>query len=188
MDKIVDCQRVTAGPPRWLTSLAAPLQALRNRLTFDLVRIVVALLLLGAAAAKWHQFQTGLAQSWSLQVMTILFEVVLGFWFLWGGNPRLLRRTGIGAFSVFACISLAKGLAGFSSCGCFGEVAVSPWLIFLVDVGVVLALLVATPANSGDRALAVPRIQPTVWLCALYCLACFCSRQRPKPRSRSAPA
>lgn len=49
---------------------------------------------------------------------------------------------GIVCFGIFACVNGWKAFAGYSSCGCFGEVPVFPSVVLLLDLGILLLLLV----------------------------------------------
>ena len=105
-----------------------------------------AVLLYGAAANAW-QFTNSPASLAGIQGMPgfepalIGFEIFLGLWLISGALPFAARRIAIGCFSVFACYTLYETLAGKADCGCFGQVHVNPWLTFILDVGMVLALL-----------------------------------------------
>src|SRR5207249_2047895 len=47
-----------------------------------------------------------------------------------------------------AAVGLYLALVGQTSCGCFGRIAVNPWLMFAVDVAVMGALVLSRPAAS----------------------------------------
>jgi hypothetical protein len=70
----------------------------------------------------------------------IAWETFLGLWLLSGTLPTAARRVAIGCFGVFACYTFYEALAGKADCGCFGQVHVNPWLTFILDVSIVLAL------------------------------------------------
>lgn len=57
------------------------------------------------------------------------------------------------AFSAFAAVSLFKAVRGDPSCGCFGSLAVNPWVTWAVDMGVVLALWRWRPGDGGQSLL-----------------------------------
>jgi hypothetical protein len=131
---------------------AAPLR------TYDLVRVALGLLLLTAATLKAWQLATGpvlsrgiLDSRWLL-VGVVELELLLGLWLLAGLLPRPTWAVALGCFSVFACVSLYKALAGQSSCGCFGRVQVNPWYTCGLDSAVVASLLRWRPDGVAPRA------------------------------------
>ena len=118
---------------------------------FDVVRVVLALILLVAAALKAHQLATEpvanngiFSYRWSLMAM-VEFEIVLGLWLLSGLHKRLVWFVSTSCFSLFTCITLYKALSGEASCGCFGTVEVSPWYTLTLDVAAVVALSIFRP-------------------------------------------
>ncbi len=82
----------------------------------------------------------------------IALEILLGLWLISGASPSPARRLAIGCFSVFACYTLYEALAGKTDCGCFGQVHVSPWFTFALDVAAVLVLVfLAKPPATLSR-------------------------------------
>jgi hypothetical protein len=125
----------------------------------DVVRVVLALVLLIAAGLKAHQLVTEpvpnkdiFTYRWAM-IMQVEFEIVLGLWLLSGLGKRLSWLTAVACFSVFSAVALYKGLLGEASCGCFGSVRVNPWYTFLFDVAAVAALVI-----TGAEA---PSVGPT---------------------------
>jgi len=120
---------------------------------YGLVRIVLAVILLTAAALKCHQLATeptlgtGLLESRWFLMATVEFELFFGLWLLSGLLPRLTWAAALGCFGLFACVSLYKALSGAASCGCFGRVVVNPWYTFTLDAGCVLTLLRWRPSG-----------------------------------------
>lgn len=111
-----------------------------------LVSTGVALFLLTAAGLKLHSL---LARPYGagspLLSRTAEFglvqgEILLALWLLSGWQRRGAWFTAAGVFGLFALASLYLVWQGQSSCGCFGEVPVSPWLTFMLDL-LVLGLL-----------------------------------------------
>jgi hypothetical protein len=103
---------------------------------YDYVRAAVGLTLLTAACLKaWQALfrPTSFAlDTWLVSVRWIgigLIEVELFVGLCLALN--LWRRVTWGAavllFAAFAVVALAKIVAGESTCGCFGEIAISPW-------------------------------------------------------------
>jgi hypothetical protein len=143
-----------------------------------LIRIVLGLLLLSAAAFKAHGFWTGTAQPMPLlpspraQVVVIESEALLGFWLLSGLYRRAARNVAFIFFCLLACVSLYLALLGESSCRCFGRVQVNPWLTFALNLGAMMGLIFArfTPHAEGDSATSKSR---SARIPVLACLAAF---------------
>ena len=123
---------------------------------FDIVRLVISMLLLTAAALKGHELATEpvvgrsvFSSRWFL-IALVELELVFGLWLLVGKWPRETRWCAIGLFGLFAVFSLFKIAAGAESCGCFGKVSVNPWFTFLLDLGIIVALL-KSRVTEGHR-------------------------------------
>jgi hypothetical protein len=120
---------------------------------YDVVRILVAVVLLVAAGLKCHQLATEpiLEKTWLdarwLLMLTVEFELFFGLWLLSNNLPKLTWLTALGCFSTFTCISLWKAISGYASCGCFGTVHVNPWYTSTLDVTFVSALLIWRPCH-----------------------------------------
>lgn len=138
-------------------SMVAPIQKspdpLRrtNGKAFDIVRVLLAMLLLTAAALKGYQLATSpvankdiFTYRWSL-VLMVEFELVLASWLVSGIHKRLAWAAVLATFGFFSCLTLHKALSGAASCGCFGEVEVNPRYTLVMDLLVVAALLVFRP-------------------------------------------
>ena len=134
------------------TAKGAKLKAACSNITgFDVVRVILAVLLLIAAALKAYQLATEpvandgiFSYRWSL-IFQVEFEIVLGLWLLSGLHRRLAWFISIASFSLFSCVTLYKALSGEASCGCFGKVEVNPWYTLILDVVAVVALLIFRP-------------------------------------------
>lgn len=74
------------------------------------------------------------AEAKASSIALVLGEYLLGLWLISGFQPTASRRCSLVVFGGFACVSLAKGLAGENNCACFGEVTVSPWITCAIDV------------------------------------------------------
>jgi hypothetical protein len=96
------------------------------------VRTILAAILIGAAMLKGYQLATepvlgsGFLSSRVFLIALVEFEWLFGVWLLAGMYPKWTWRVALGCFGLFACVSLYKGLSGDASCGCFGQVVVSP--------------------------------------------------------------
>ncbi len=54
--------------------------------------------------------------------------------------PRLARPVGLALLGLFLPVLIGDLMLGASSCGCFGAVAVSPWVTLVVDSGLLAGL------------------------------------------------
>ena len=93
--------------------------------------------------------ESGLRGLRGLAAALVAWEIFLGLWLISGALPRAARRVAIGCFSVFACYTFYEALAGKADCGCFGQVHVNPWLTFILDVSIVLALTFLSKPGAG---------------------------------------
>lgn len=119
---------------------------------YDLVRLTLGVVLLTAAALKGHQLATSLVAAagiltsrWFL-IALVEFEFALGIWLLSGLYQQLSRRSSIACMAVFGAVSIARALAGSTSCGCLGAVEISPWWTAGFDFAAALSLFTTTPA------------------------------------------
>jgi hypothetical protein len=137
---------------------AAPQAPSPRRVTgFDVVRVVLGLVILAAAALKTHELATRPAKNlnilsyrWSLALL-VEVQIVLGLWWLSGLYRRLAWLAALVCFTFFTGVTIYEGLAGYESCGCFGAVEVHPWYTLVFDVCAVVALLVFRPDLSRAR-------------------------------------
>ena len=122
-----------------------------QRLPFRVVSVLLGLVLLTAAVLKTHQLATepvlgaGLVESRWFLATAVQYELLLGFWLISGHFPRAAWWVALGTFGAFAVVAAAKGIAGEASCGCFGRIAMSPWLTLTLDVSAVVALCWCDP-------------------------------------------
>lgn len=121
---------------------------------FIALRGVAGALLLAAAVLKAHQLLTGPALGaywWDArpwQALAISGEVLLAGWMWSGLVPSITRRLGASIFGIFGAIALVKAMGGEASCGCFGRVAVNPWVTLALDVGLCVAFILIRPKQA----------------------------------------
>ncbi|MCL5946198.1 MAG: hypothetical protein M1472_05015 [Planctomycetes bacterium] len=122
----------------------------------QLIAPVAGMLLLLATSFKmyqhlrWPVHPSGLQRLPAFEEVLISLECFLGLWLISGAVPIAARRVAVGCFSLFACYTLFEALAGKADCGCFGQVHVSPWFTFVLDVAIVLALMFFARLSGKD--------------------------------------
>jgi hypothetical protein len=115
------------------------------------MRLVVAFVLLIAAVLKTHQLATtlslgeGILHARWFNIFVVEFELFFGIWLIFGMLPKLSWFASVGLFSIFLIVSFYKAISGETSCGCFGEIAVNPWIMVVFDVVVIGLLLIFRP-------------------------------------------
>jgi hypothetical protein len=140
-------------------------------------RILTACVLLTAAGLKGYQLSTepspdlGLLSNRWLLTLGLQIEIILGAWLLSGAARRWSWRAAGAMFAVFSAITLYKGLAGQSSCGCFGRVEISPWYTLVLDLGI-LAALIGFRATPETPARQPARLKLRVSIAALLAAVC----------------
>lgn len=129
----------------------------------NIVLKALGLLLLTAAVLKGHELLTtpmANADIWSnrnFMIFQVEFELALGIWLLSGLFKRASWLVTLGCFALFCGVTLYKALAGFGSCGCFGNVHVNPWItLFAVDLPAVVLLAIFRPKFEIQRILHIP--------------------------------
>jgi hypothetical protein len=132
-----------------------------------IIMVIAGLLLAAAALFKVHEALTvyiapwreGIWESYEFFLLQIPLEFALGVWILSGVFRKAAWIAGTLAFFAFIIITLAKGILGFESCGCFGRVHVNPWhTLFIVDIPIFLLLLIFRP--KGEKLLPPPWPHP----------------------------
>jgi hypothetical protein len=101
--------------------------------------------------------KTGLLTSKWFLIPTIELELIIALCLVLGILPRHTRRLAITLFFVFLGTSLYQAVIGRSTCGCFGEVHVSPWLTATMDAIVIIALICWRPGQDGKFELRLAR-------------------------------
>ncbi len=146
-------------------------------LVHNVVRFTVGVILLTAAGLKGYQVAAepvvgaGILESRWFLAAVVEFELLFGLWLLAGLWPAHTWKAAIVCFSLFAGISLVKGMSGDVSCGCFGRVSVNPWYTFSLDAVIVVSLVRFPPcahvyaANKSRRyALLRTALTAIIWM------------------------
>ncbi len=113
--------------------------------------LVCAVLLLTTALLKFYGSrvsaipQVGLLLSPGLRSFVIGWELLLGLWLLSRRVTALAWLFTLATFAAFSLASLYFGWIGLGSCGCFGDVKVSPWTVFTLDITLVIGLILLRP-------------------------------------------
>lgn len=119
---------------------ATPYRRFSKTTGYDVVRVVLGITLLTAATLKGHQVATepvagaGLFDSRWILIWVVEFELFFGLWLLAGIYPRLTWISACLCLGCFVGVSVAKGLSGEASFGCFGRSPVNAWHTFGLDV------------------------------------------------------
>jgi Methylamine utilisation protein MauE len=121
---------------------------LRSQGVFNILRRVLGIILLVAAGLKYREIQTREGSSVvfdALEYGWIGLELLLGAVLVTDRVPRPAWQAAFAFFSVVAGVAGAKAFSGSASCGCFGDAALSPWLVFAGDLLAVLLLCAFPP-------------------------------------------
>lgn len=135
---------------------------------FIVLRGMAGSLLIVASCLKAHQLLTGPvsgeywwdARPW--QALAVGGELLLAGWMWSGLAPQLTRIFGLGIFSMFSIMTLIKALGGETSCGCFGELTVSPWITLGIDLALWFGFALIRPVSKSIDQNAA--IRPQSWL------------------------
>jgi hypothetical protein len=123
---------------------------------------IAGVLLLASALKAYYLIsgpilKTGLLTSKWFLIPTIELELIIALCLLLGILPRHTRRLAITVFCIFLATSLYQAVIGRSTCGCFGEVHVSPWLTGTIDALAIVALICWRPSEEGEARLRLAR-------------------------------
>jgi hypothetical protein len=135
-----------------------------NLIPYAMLSRCIGVLLLAAAVLKFNGLAvdpvggSGYFTSTAFQVAVIEFEVLFGIWLLWGVFPAASWVISIVVFSIFAIVSGWQGWIGRASCGCFGQVTVSPWWTFLLDLVILTTLAIGRPSFGHTKSWSIPVI------------------------------
>ena len=117
-------------------------------LNYSVVSRLISVLLIGAGLLKARQmFSSTPGMVGWIDTLTTLFNLLFGAWLLFGLVPRWSRILTLFCFLAYLHINLFGAVQGKSSCGCFGEVTISPWITATLDALVVICLLLSTPSK-----------------------------------------
>lgn len=135
------------------SSAGAPRRPWKAR-AYDLLRIILGVLLLTAAALKGFAIatrpviQTGLLTSRPFLIILVESEFLLGAILLFGIFRAASRIVAILMFVSFACVTGYRVWRGDASCSCFGTAMIDPRYTLVLDLAAVIALLVFGPCPS----------------------------------------
>lgn len=118
-----------------------------------LTRFLLAIILLLAASLKAYDLRLNppvSAWRWLGDGALTAVESALAIWLLTGYRWQFARRVAILWMLLLAAISLHKALAGQTSCGCFGQLQVNPWITVTLDLACLAALLFSPAAASAS--------------------------------------
>lgn len=125
---------------------------------YGVLRHALGTVLIAAAAFKGYQVATGrvvetdfFSSQFGL-ILAVETELLVGLWLFAGVFPNAGRYVAMTLFGAFTGLSAYNGVAGAESCGCFGSVAVNPWIVAALDVAALAALMCFRPseAATGD--------------------------------------
>ncbi len=131
------------------------------------VPLLVGGVLLVAAGLKTHRLfsdpssSSGIFSSHWFQLMLVEAEVACGLALCLGLYPRLTRWAALLLFVCFLGAALSQAAAGATSCACFGNVPLHPWLAVAMDVGLLAALACWSPSE---------KVIASAWHAAVLCL------------------
>lgn len=141
-------------------------------------------ILLVSVALKVQGLATGTGQPLAVfapwvQLSGMQAEALVGLWLLVGVARHGAWLAGLVLFTILAAVSVYLIAAGQKSCGCFGQVEVSPWASLALDLACVAALLLARPLGGIVRASACQAcfVAATVGLIAVLSSTDVASRQ-----------
>ncbi len=141
-----------------------------------IVMILAGLLLIAASALKAQEMlsicvpgwrEHGIWESWEFFLFQIPLEFSLGVWLISGLFRKAAWLAGTLAYLGFIFVTLYKAMTGQSSCGCFGQIHVNPWLtVSLIDIPLFLLLAINRPAKEC-------KLLPPPWPNTYYAIAVF---------------
>jgi hypothetical protein len=161
-----------AYSPRPIRRLGNAIYALYAVAAFDLLRTVLGVVLLTAAALKWHALalrpqilgNTLSAASFGLAVVTV--ELLLGAWLISGAYQTRAHSFAIFWFAALCGLSLVKAAAGDETCDCLGTFQVAPFAMVFFDLAAVGLLCRFIPRAIEAGTARLRRSRGTLWIWA----------------------
>jgi len=114
-----------------------------------LISLAAGSLLLFSAGAKARQIAINpaafLGGEWlkTAELLWLPFEAALGLWLLTNLRGRSARWVAASVFFIFSLATAYKWHSQETSCGCFGELAVRPSSMLVLDICMMISLVVA---------------------------------------------
>ena len=122
---------------------------------YDYARILLGVVLVAAGLLKGYDLSSR-SVAWhgfffprGLLIGLVEAELVFGLWLLTGLYPKPTRWIATSCFTVFSAVTLMQALGGETTCGCFGQVSVNPWVTFTFDAAAVFALCRWGPSSTA---------------------------------------
>ncbi|MGE4285008.1 MAG: MauE/DoxX family redox-associated membrane protein [Phycisphaerae bacterium] len=116
---------------------------------------ITAAVLLFSAAMKFQLLMTEPIMPVTIlesRLATIAITVLitgLAVWLCCGMFRKIAWTLAIAAFGVFTADALYKAISGASSCGCFGKVAVNPWItVCAINLPILIMLIALWPKKD----------------------------------------
>jgi len=121
--------------------------------------LIVGAVLIGTALAKLEKLYTNsmteptLIGSRAFQCFLIEVELAMAIGLAGNVWPRILRWAGLVLFGGFLSVALSRAVAGSSSCGCAGNLAVAPIVAVFSDLAMLALLWIWRPMPSAFASL-----------------------------------
>ncbi len=139
---------------------------------YPVISRVIASILLVAAFLKAEQAATSRSpalETWTSFAIAAI-EFTLGVWLYSGLHASAASLSCVGFFVVVLHVAVFKATEGQASCGCFGKIAVRPWVLVSLDTAAIAALLLTGPPLGSGSLLAQVARRKTVYLITIVSL------------------
>lgn len=113
------------------------------------VLLIAAVLKLAEMVLHPHTYTNYLFESRVLHLFAIEVEILLAFILFSGFLPLVAWRLTSALLFTFCCTNLAQGLQGNRTCSCLGILAISPWIMLIIDLLLLIFLLRAGPRQAS---------------------------------------